>query len=110
MPSECIFCKLQNTESKVDETDNFYAILDIKPKTEGHTLIISKKHYKTLLDIPDTLFNEMISFAKKIALQRIKEGAEGFNLILNTEPSAGQLVMHAHLHIIPRKKGDDIRL
>lgn len=110
---DCIFCKIVKGEipcTKVYEDDSFIGILDVKPKAEGHTLIISKKHYRNLLDMPSTLGNEIFSIAKEIALKLIKEGkGEGFNLIVNNESSAGQVVMHTHLHIIPRKTGDGLK-
>ena len=109
---ECIFCKIVNGEiesKEVYEDDNFIGILDANPKAPGHTLIISKKHFRNILDMPTTLGNELLEATKKISLKLIKEGkAEGTNILINNEPSAGQLVFHMHAHIIPRKKGDGI--
>ena len=113
MAEDCIFCKIVKGEiesKKVYEDDNFIGVLDVNPKTEGHTLIIPKKHFKTILDMPDSLGNEMLEAIKKVALKMIDEGkAEGFNLIVNTYEIAGQLVPHAHIHILPRKKGDGFK-
>ncbi|MEM0465483.1 MAG: HIT family protein [Candidatus Pacearchaeota archaeon] len=110
---DCIFCKIVKGEipsNKVYEGENFIGILDINPKAEGHSLIISKKHYRNLLDISTDLGNEIISAFKEIALKLKEEGkAEGFNLVVNNEPDAGQVIMHAHLHVIPRKRGDGLR-
>jgi histidine triad (HIT) family protein len=110
---DCIFCKIVKGEipsSKVFEDDNFIVILDVKPKSDGHSLVIPKKHYRNLLDMPSTLGNELVSVAKEVALKLVKEKKiEGFNLIMNNESSAGQVVMHAHLHIIPRKTGDGLK-
>lgn len=109
----CVFCKIARGEIKNDkvlESDNFFVIKDIHPKTSGHSLVIPKKHYKTFLDIPSTLFNEYFQLVKEATLKLMKEtGAEGFNLIMNNFSVAGQVVEHAHLHIIPRKKGDDFK-
>jgi histidine triad (HIT) family protein len=111
---DCIFCKIVSGEiptKKLYEDDNFLAVLDAFPKVEGHTLIISKKHFRNLLDMPTTLGNEMVSIAKKIAIDIIKEGkAEGFNLVINNEPCAGQVVFHTHIHILPRKKEDGFKI
>jgi histidine triad (HIT) family protein len=66
----CVFCKIakgQIKSEKVAESDNFFAIYDVRPKTNGHTLIIPKKHFVTLLDIPNKLGNEMLEFTKKVA-------------------------------------------
>jgi len=85
--------------------------LDINPVAEGHALVIPKKHYVTLLDIPNSLGEEMLDFTKKIAgsLLDNKKG-DGFNIGMNNLEVAGQVVMHAHIHIIPRKEGDGLKL
>ena len=110
----CLFCKIAKKEipsNFIAETNNFIAILDIKPKAPGHTLIISKKHYVTLLDIPNTLAIEMLQITKKIASEILeKKQGDGFNIIMNNLSPAGQLVMHAHLHLIPRKDSDNLRI
>jgi histidine triad (HIT) family protein len=110
---DCIFCKIARgdiSNKRVYEDDNFFAILDINPKAEGHTLLIPKKHFKNILDMPSSLAGEMIDAVKKIGLRLVEEGrSEGFNLCVNTGESAGQTVNHFHLHIIPRKKGDGLK-
>jgi histidine triad (HIT) family protein len=109
----CIFCKIakgQIEQKKVMESDNFFAILDIKPSATGHTLVIPKKHFVTLLDIPDKLGIEMIKFTKKVASNLMDEKyGDGFNVIMNNTAVAGQMVMHAHVHVIPRKEDDGLR-
>jgi histidine triad (HIT) family protein len=111
---ECIFCKIVRGEIKSDivySDDNFIAFLDINPKAEGHTVIVSKKHFRNLLDMPTTLGNEMLEVVKNVSLDLIKQGkAEGFNLVVNNEPVAGQIVFHAHIHILPRKKDDGLKM
>jgi histidine triad (HIT) family protein len=112
--NDCIFCKIIKGEipaEKTYEDDNFMAFLDIKPKAEGHTIIIPKNHFRNLLDMPTTLGNEMLEAIKKVSLDLIKQKkATGFNLIVNNEPSAGQIVFHAHLHIIPRDNNDRLKM
>ena len=111
---ECIFCKIAKGEiptQKILESENFFAIKDIHPKTQGHSLIISKKHYRTLLDMPSSLLGEFLETGKGLALKLLKEEkAEGFNLVVNNYKVAGQLVPHVHLHILPRKKDDGFRM
>jgi histidine triad (HIT) family protein len=106
---ECIFCKIVRGEipsEKVGETENFLAIKDIYPKTPGHTLILPKKHYQDFRDIPAELYGEMMTFARDTADKiLIEQSATDFNLLMNNGPTAGQVVWHAHLHIIPRKQG-----
>ena len=110
MVEDCIFCKIISGEipaEKVLEDDNFIVIKDAHPKTSGHSLVISKKHYKTLLDIPASLLGGYLETVKSAALGLIdSEKAEGFNLIMNNYEVAGQVVPHAHIHVVPRKKDD----
>ena len=107
---ECIFCKIVKGEiksEKILETDNFFVIKDINAKTKGHSLVIPKKHYGTLLDVPASLLGEFLETAKKLALKLLdEEKADGFNLIMNNYKVAGQLVPHVHMHVLPRTKGD----
>jgi len=107
---ECIFCRIIKKEIPVrliNETDNFIAMLDANPKAEGHTLIIPKFHYATLLDIPSNLAGEMLDLIKK--LSKNPKLSNSFNLLVNNSPAAGQAIMHAHIHLIPRKEGDGLR-
>ena len=106
---DCIFCKIAKKEISSEiifENDNFIAFLDANQKVLGHTLIVPKKHFVNILDLPSNLASEMFDLIKKIAEKRLKEGYEGFNLVMNNFPAAGQAVMHTHVHLIPRKKGD----
>ena len=109
----CIFCKIIRGEipsTKTYEDDNFIGILDIHPKTDGHTVIIPKKHFKSLLDMPSTIGNELLEAIKEVGLGLIKDGkGEAFNVIVNNGETAGQVVMHSHIHIVPRKKGDGLK-
>jgi len=95
---DCVFCKIVNGE--------IVAFPDANPKVEGHCLIVSKKHFANVMDMPASLGGELIDAIKSVAEIKLKEGAEGFNLVMNNSPSAGQIVMHAHVHLLPRKKGD----
>jgi len=111
---DCIFCKIVSGEiksEKIYEDDNFFVINDIKPIAKGHCLIITKNHYETILDMPSTLGTELLSLIKKQGLRLIKDsGAEGFNLVENVFSAAGQIVMHVHFHVIPRKKDDGLHM
>ncbi len=111
---ECVFCKIARGEIKQDffaTSNHFLAFFDISPKAEGHTLIISKQHYVTLLDLPIKLGNELIEFMKNVAGKLLDEKyGDGFNLLMNNLEVAGQVVMHAHLHVIPRNENDGLRV
>lgn len=114
MTEDCLFCKIINGEiesKEVYEDDNFIGILDVKPWAEGHTLIIPKKHFRNVLDMPNTLGNEMLEAIKKVSLKLIEDKkGTGVNVLINNEPSAGQVVFHTHIHIIPRNENDGIKI
>ncbi len=97
-------------QERVAENNSFFAIRDIKPTARGHTLVISKKHYVTLLDIPSTFAKDMFDLIKKVSSDLLDEKyGDGFNLVMNNLSVAGQLIMHAHIHVIPRKENDGLR-
>ena len=107
---ECIFCKIidgQIPSYKVYENDSVLAFLDIFPLSYGHTIVIPKKHYYNFLDMPEDNMGDFFLELKKISLL-IKEKLkiDGFNLIQNNFPAAGQVIHHFHFHIVPRMKGD----
>ncbi len=106
----CIFCKIIKGEipaDKIYEDENCFAFLDIKPVNLGHALLIPKRHYENLYELPDDLLSKIAPIIKKIALA-VKSGvnAEGINIGMNNEGPAGQLVLHAHFHIMPRFSND----
>lgn len=111
--SDCIFCKIiagEIASERVLESNSFIAIYDIKPKNPGHLLVIPKNHYVTLLDIPDKIGQELLEFTKKAAGHLLdKKYGNGFNVLMNNLEVAGQEVMHAHIHVIPRKEDDGLR-
>ena len=107
----CIFCKIanKNSEGKIYENLNFFSIPNNKPVIDGHSLVISKKHFETTLDLPSSLGAELLDCLKKTILKLIEqEKAEGFNIVNNNFESAGQVVKHVHYHILPRKKGGEV--
>ena len=109
---DCIFCKIIRNEipsSKVIEDEKIIAFLDINPVNKGHVLVLPKEHLETLIDIPDNTMKEVMITAKRIAKSMRKAlKADGINLGMNNFPAAGQAVMHAHLHIIPRFENDGL--
>ena len=108
---ECIFCKVKKENFGIYENDSFFSVPDINPLVDGHTLIISKKHFKTTLDIPNSLGPELLDCIKKTALKLIEDKkGEGFNIVNNNFKSSGQAVHHVHFHIIPRHEGDGVNI
>lgn len=114
MDNSCIFCKIIAEElpaSKVYEDTDVLAFLDIKPVNPGHTLVIPKKHFESIHDTPDEMIAKMIIVAKKIAGAVEKNlGAGGVNIGMNNGRLAGQLVFHAHIHVMPRYGKDSFKL
>ena len=108
--SDCIFCKIANGEipsNTIYEDDDFRVILDNGPATKGHALVLPKKHYADLFEIPDEAVMGAVKVAKKVAgTMKDKLGCDGLNLVQNNGAAAGQTVMHFHLHIIPRYEND----
>lgn len=104
--SNCIFCKIANGEipsRTIEENDMFRVVLDVRPATRGHALILPKEHYKNLYELPEETAVEAFKLAKKVALKmKEKLNCDGVNIVQNNEEAAGQTVFHFHMHVIPR--------
>jgi histidine triad (HIT) family protein len=111
---DCVFCKIAKGEiksEKIYENDNFFSIFDVDPQVKGHVLVISKKHFETILDMPASLGSEFLDCIKKTSLELVEKfKADAFNVVNNNFESAGQIVKHVHFHILPRRKGDGLYL
>ena len=111
---DCIFCKIIENKVpsfKIYEDKDVLAFLEIRPLTQGHTLIIPKKHFETIFDIDEDYLRKIVVVAKKVSEKMKKElKAEGVNLFQRSGLAAEQGVFHFHLHVVPRKKGDNINL
>lgn len=112
--SDCIFCKIVNGELpsfKVYENDTVLAFLDIRPVSAGHTLVIPKQHSHNIFDIAEKDWRAVADAVRTIAIAIEKGvGADGVNIAMNNREHAGQVVFHAHVHVIPRFKGDGLKL
>jgi diadenosine tetraphosphate (Ap4A) HIT family hydrolase len=105
MSTPCIFCHLDRPVLVENEWARAFA--DAYPVSPGHTLIVPKRHVRTIFDTtPD-------EYAACFALARVardvlidRHQPDGFNLGANCEVAGGQSVWHAHLHLIPRYLGD----
>jgi histidine triad (HIT) family protein len=106
----CIFCKIANGEipsNTIYEDDKFRVILDNGPATKGHALVLPKEHYANVFEMPNELLADAAVVAKKVASNiKDKLSCDGLNLVQNNGETAGQTVMHFHLHIIPRYEND----
>jgi len=94
--------------AKVYEDENTFAFLDINPSTPGHTLVVPKKPYKNIYEMPENNLSYLMNSVKKVS-SVLKEAlsADGIKIMMNNDPVAGQEVFHAHVHIIPRFKNDN---
>ena len=109
--ADSIFTKIIKREIPADiiyEDDLVISFLDINPVNKGHALVVPKKAFENIFDGDEESLAHMMKVAKKLSLI-VKEAvrADGINLIMNNGEHAGQEVFHAHLHIIPRFKGDE---
>ena len=111
--SDDIFLKIIAGEipaHKVYEDEYTYAFLDATPNNPGHTLVIPKERYKDIYEIPEEVLSHVMNTVKKVAIAVKKAtNADGINIGMNNEPAAGQLVFHAHIHVIPRFKDDGLK-
>ncbi len=110
---DCIFCKIVAGEIpcfKIYETENVLSFLDIGPVNKGHALVIPKVHYENIWDMPADLGKDIITAAQLAGDAIVKAtGADGMNLLMNNNEAAGQLVFHAHFHIIPGFAEDGLK-
>ena len=105
---DCIFCSKKNC--KVIKTTKFFFIIrdTAYPVTEHHTLIISNRHIDNYFDLNKEEIVELDEIIKqqKKELQILDKTISGFNIGTNIGKDAGQSIMHCHIHLIPRRKGD----
>ena len=111
---DCIFCKIIAGEIpsyKVYEDNKTLAFLDIAPVNDGHILVVPKKHYKNIEDISEEELCKIIKTVKKIG-KALKKSLDilGYNVNINNNPIAGQIIPHIHFHVIPRYKKDGLKL
>ena len=101
---DCIFCKICKKELSsfvIYEDELVLAILDTFPASWGHVLILSKKHYQNILECDEKTLFAMTKAIQKIGLALEKTYAIGLNVCSNIHESAGQTIMHAHIHLVP---------
>jgi diadenosine tetraphosphate (Ap4A) HIT family hydrolase len=108
MPS-CPFCQIIEDESDriVGANEHAIAVRDAYPLTEGHTLIIPKRHegsFFKLSKLEQHAVLELLSAQRSLLAEKL--GAQDFNVGINDGPDAGQTVPHCHIHLIPRHGGD----
>lgn len=105
LPQECIFCRPQR--EILCENAQAIAVFDSYPVSPGHSLILPRRHAVTVWDLAEDEY--LACYALVRTLKPILEARfrpEGFNVGVNCGEAAGQSVWHAHIHVIPRFKGD----
>ena len=109
----CIFCKIiagDIPSVKIYEDDLIYAFLDIAPINPGHVLVIPKEHHESASTIPEATAGRMFRIGSRIGIALKRElDYDAYNLHLADGTAAGQVVMHAHLHVVPRGVEDGFR-
>ena len=107
-----MFCAIAAGEApaiRIYEDEDYLAILDIRPFTRGHTLVLPKRHTVDLIDTPPDTLAEMIIIGQRIArAARATELADATNIGINDGRAAFQTVSHIHLHVLPRRNGDKL--
>ncbi len=111
MPSECLFCRIVagdvSAEIVLDE-EHVVGFLDKRPVFKGHTLLVTRAHVDTLLDLPEPLVVPLFTTAQRVAAVMTSAlGAQGTFVAMNNVVS--QSVPHLHVHVVPRTKGDGLR-
>jgi histidine triad (HIT) family protein len=110
----CIFCKIvagQIPCFKLLEDDETIAFMDINPVNPGHALSVAKGHWPTVDVIPSDTLAAVAKTAQRVARAVIGElKPVGVNLLQANGAGAGQSVPHLHIHVMPRRPGDDVAL
>jgi histidine triad (HIT) family protein len=112
--SDCIFCAIVAGESAVTviaSEERAIAFMDISPATHGHALVIPRAHSRDIHDIAPEDLAACTALAARVAGMACERlGAEGVNLLNSSGAAAWQTVFHFHIHVIPRYRGDPLRL
>ena len=107
----CLFCRIVSGEvpaTIVYEDINSIAFLDHRPLFHGHTLLVPRKHFETLVDLPATQVGPLFTAAQTLARAvEAAMNAEGTFVAMNNRVS--QSVPHLHVHIVPRRKKDGLK-
>ncbi len=110
--NNCAFCNIKEKANVIIETEHCYVIPDEHPVAKGHLLVITKKHYKSIIEIPDSELCDIIKTIKeteKRMLEKLK--VEGIEIIQNYKPFVKESRLkkeHVHFHLIPRSFNDQI--
>jgi histidine triad (HIT) family protein len=102
---DCVFCKIVRHEDPayvIYEDEYVIAILDKYPISKGHTLVMPKRHYRVITEMPDDELYHVIRVTKIVTSAIIKAlNAPGVRIVQNNGAEAGQVIFHVHFHVIP---------
>lgn len=111
--TDCLFCKIVAKDipsQPVFDNEHVYAFMDIRPTNEGHVLIVPKKHSTDIFDTSAETLGQMMSVAKTLSAAVSKAvNADGINILMNNKGAAGQIIFHAHIHVVPRFSYDGFK-
>lgn len=106
MTDDCIFCNLSKSKEVLYSDDVCYVVLDRYPISKGHALVVTNEHFADITYADDDTVAHIAVVANKFAkLSKERLHADGVNIGTNIGRAAGQAIMHAHMHVIPRYKG-----
>jgi histidine triad (HIT) family protein len=113
--TDCIFCRIAAGDapaSVVYADDIFLAFMDLHPLRPGHVLVIPRRHAVFLSDLPAETQRHLFALGCRILAAQRRAGIplEGAQVLINDGPASGQHVPHVHLHLIPRTKGDRLKV
>ena len=109
---QCIFCQIVDGKipsKKIYEDDICLVVLDIRPATKGHCLILPKEHFSIMPQIPEAKLDHLFTTCKvlsKVLLKSLRSG--GTNIFIANGLAAGQRAPHFMIHLIPRREGDGL--
>ena len=107
MTDQCIFCN-KSIQKIIYSSALFFVVRDSYPVTKYHTLIIPHRHVFNYFDLNENELNDLNKILKnqRQSLLDLDKEITGFNIGINAGVDAGQTIMHVHIHLIPRRKGD----
>jgi histidine triad (HIT) family protein len=108
----CPFCRIASGKapaSIIYEDATVLAFMDLNPANVGHTLVVPREHLENIYQVPENVLADMFSVVKRVSAAVKKTvGAEGISVLQLNGMAAGQMVMHFHVHVIPRFRGDPL--
>lgn len=104
---ECPFCDEAINEAVFAESTHCRAVYNRSPILSGHSMVIPKAHYSSVLELPEEIYSDMMRFMRRVSNGLLKAvEASGINWTLQEGEDAGQTVDHMHFHLIPRQPKD----